>query len=55
MGWAVVYYLGVVVRGEDGVVVVFERCLPGLQVVRFVWRGVRGVLWGVGEGDRGKG
>lgn len=49
------YYLGVVVRGEDGVVVVFERCLPRLGVVREVWGGVREVLWGDGDDDGRRG
>lgn len=44
-GLAVRYYLVVVVEGEDDVVVVFPRLLPGRRVVEAVWRGVRGCLW----------
>lgn len=48
------YYLVVVVDGEDDVVVVFPRLLPGRTIVERVWRGVRGCLWepqdGVGLG-----
>lgn len=44
-GIAVRYYLIVVVEGEDDVVVVFPRLLPGRRVVEAVWRGVRGCLW----------
>ncbi|KAG8160427.1 hypothetical protein KVR01_009963 [Diaporthe batatas] len=44
-GIAVRYYLIVVVEGEDDVVVVFPRLLPGRGVVEAVWRGVRGCLW----------
>jgi phosphatidylinositol N-acetylglucosaminyltransferase subunit H len=44
-GLAVRYYLVVVVEGEEDVVVVFPRLLPGRRVVEAVWRGVRGCLW----------
>ncbi|POS74208.1 GPI-GlcNAc transferase complex [Diaporthe helianthi] len=44
-GIAVRYYLIVVVEGEEDVVVVFPRLLPGRRVVETVWRGVRGCLW----------
>lgn len=44
-GFAVRYYLVVVVDGEDDVVVVFPRLLPGRAIVERVWRGVRGCLW----------
>lgn len=44
-GFGVRYYLVVVVDGEDDVVVVFPRLLPGRRVVEGVWRGVRGCLW----------
>lgn len=44
-GFAVRYYLVVVVDGEEDVVVVFPRLLPGRRVVEAVWRGVRGCLW----------
>lgn len=41
--------LGVVVRGEEEVVVVFPRLLPGRGVVERVWRGTKGGLWGAGK------
>lgn len=44
-GFAVRYYLVVVVDGEEDVVVVFPRLLPRRRVVEAVWRGVRGCLW----------
>lgn len=44
-GFAVTYYLVVVVDGEEDVVVVFPRLLPRRRVVEAVWRGVRGCLW----------
>lgn len=44
-GFAVRYYLVVVVDGEDDVVVVFPRLLPRRRIVEAVWRGVRGCLW----------
>lgn len=44
-GFAVRYYLVVVVDGEDDVVVVFPRLLPRRRIVERVWRGCRGCLW----------
>ncbi|KAK0705303.1 GPI-GlcNAc transferase complex, PIG-H component-domain-containing protein [Lasiosphaeris hirsuta] len=44
-GFEVRYYLVVVVDGEDDVVVVFPRLLPGRRIVETVWRGVRGCLY----------
>lgn len=44
-GFGVVYYLVVVVDGEEDLVVVFPRLLPGRKVVESVWRGVRGCLY----------
>ncbi|KAK7746820.1 hypothetical protein SLS53_002008 [Cytospora paraplurivora] len=44
-GFAVRYYLVVVVDGEGEVVVVFPRLLPRRRIVEAVWRGVRGCLW----------
>ena len=44
-GFEVRYYLVVVVEGEDEVVVVFPRLLPGRVIVERVWRGVRGCLY----------
>lgn len=49
-GFAVRYYLVVVVDGEDDVVVVFPRLLPRRAIVERVWRGVRGCLWEPQEG-----
>ncbi|PSR87035.1 GPI-GlcNAc transferase complex, PIG-H component-domain-containing protein [Coniella lustricola] len=49
-GFAVRYYLVVVVDGEEDVVVVFPRLLPGRRIVERVWRGVRGCLWEPQEG-----
>lgn len=50
-GFAVRYYLVVVVDGEEDVVVVFPRLLPGRGIVERVWRGVRGCLWEPPEGS----
>lgn len=54
-GFAVRYYLVVVVDGEDDVVVVFPRLLPGRAIVERVWRGVRGCLWEPQDGGIGGG
>lgn len=54
-GFGLRYYLVVVVDGEDDVVVVFPRLLPGRAVVESVWRGVRGCLWEPHEGGAGSG
>lgn len=57
-GFAVRYYLVVVVDGEEDVVVVFPRLLPRRKIVERVWRGCRGCLWepqdggGIGAGVR---
>ncbi|KAK3683813.1 GPI-GlcNAc transferase complex, PIG-H component-domain-containing protein [Podospora appendiculata] len=51
-GFEVRYYLVVVVEGEEDVVVVFPRLLPGRRIVEAVWRGVRGCLYEPGEGGR---
>ncbi|KAK5997279.1 Phosphatidylinositol N-acetylglucosaminyltransferase subunit gpi15 [Cladobotryum mycophilum] len=49
-GFAVRYYLVVVVEGEDDVVVVFPSLLPRRKIVETVWRGVRECLYeGRGE------
>lgn len=48
-GFEVRYYLVVVVDGEEDLVVVFPRLLPGRRVVEAVWRGVRGCLYEGGE------
>ena len=59
-GHEVRYYLLVVVDGDDDVVVVFPRLLPGRDVVEAVWRGVRRCLYdevppGGEGGEDGKG
>ena len=48
-GFEVRYYLIVVVEGEDEVVVVFPRLLPGRDIVEKVWRGARRCLYEIGE------
>jgi phosphatidylinositol glycan class H protein len=48
LGFEVRYYLAVVVAGEDDIVVTFPTLLPGLDIVKTVWSGVRECLW---EGD----
>ena len=57
-GFEVRYLLVVVVEGEEELVVVFPRLLPGRKIVEVVWRGVRGCLEpgrGKGKGERGDG
>ncbi|KAH6713555.1 GPI-GlcNAc transferase complex [Leptodontidium sp. MPI-SDFR-AT-0119] len=44
-GFAVRYYLVVVVEGEEEVVVVFPRLLPRRDIVERVWRGCRACLF----------
>lgn len=44
-GFEVRYYLVVVVKGEEEVVVVFPRLLPRRGIVEKVWRGSRGCLF----------
>ncbi|KAI5798014.1 GPI-GlcNAc transferase complex, PIG-H component-domain-containing protein [Peziza echinospora] len=44
-GFEVRFYLGVVVCGEEELVVVFERTRPRRRVVETVWRGVRRCLY----------
>ena len=51
VGFEVRYFLGVVVKGEDEIVVVFPRTLPGRRVAEVVWRGLRGCLY---EGSEAK-
>jgi phosphatidylinositol glycan class H protein len=48
-GFEVRYYLIVVVDGEEDLVVVFPRLLPGRRIVEAVWKGVRGCLY---EGEK---
>lgn len=50
MGFEVRFFLGVVVRGEEEIVVVFPRTLPGRRVLEVVWRGLRGCLYEKEEG-----
>jgi phosphatidylinositol glycan class H protein len=51
-GFEVRYYLVVVVEGEENVVVVFPRLLPGRDIVEKVWRGARGCLYEPGAVNR---
>ncbi len=44
-GFAIHYYLVVVVEGEEDVVVVFPKLLPRRKIVEAVWRGVKGCLY----------
>ncbi|KAL5612091.1 uncharacterized protein BROUX77_002247 [Berkeleyomyces rouxiae] len=44
LGFEVRFYLLIVVDGEDDVVVVFPKLLPGKDVVTTVWRGVKACL-----------
>ncbi|RPB20604.1 hypothetical protein L211DRAFT_509877 [Terfezia boudieri ATCC MYA-4762] len=57
VGFEVRFFLGVVVKGEEEIVVVFPRTLPGKRVCEAVWRGLRGCLYekGVRDGVRGIG
>ncbi|KAL8397407.1 hypothetical protein RB594_004218 [Gaeumannomyces avenae] len=57
LGFEVRYYLVIVVEGEEELVVVFPRLLPGRRTVEAVWRGVRGCLYEPEPGRRvdGKG
>lgn len=48
-GFEVRYYLIVVVQGEDEVVVVFPRLLPGRDIVEKVWRGAKRCLYETSE------
>jgi phosphatidylinositol glycan class H protein len=51
-GFEVRYYLGVAVKGEGEITVVFPTLLPGRAIVEQVWRGARGCLW---QGERKEG
>ncbi|RPA71909.1 hypothetical protein BJ508DRAFT_184666, partial [Ascobolus immersus RN42] len=44
-GFEVKFYLSVVVRGEEDVVVVFPNVLPRRRVLEGVWRGARTCLF----------
>ncbi|KAL8335051.1 hypothetical protein RB598_009312 [Gaeumannomyces tritici] len=52
LGFEVRYYLVIVVEGEEELVVVFPRLLPGRRTVEAVWRGVRGCLYEPEPGRR---
>lgn len=49
-GFEMRFYLGIVVEGEEDVVVVFPVLLPRRGVLEVVWRGARGCLWEDGRG-----
>ena len=55
LGFEVRYYLGVVVEGEEEVVVVFPKLLPGRAVVEEMWRGARWCLFEPGGREEEKG
>lgn len=44
-GFEVRFYLAIVVKGEEDVVVVFPRMLPRRAILETVWRGSRACLW----------
>lgn len=44
-GFQVRFYLAIVVRGEDHVVVVFPTMLPRRDIIEEVWRGSKACLW----------
>lgn len=50
-GFGVKFYLTVVVKGEEDVVVVFPETLPNRKVLETVWRGARGCLFGSENSD----
>ncbi|KAH7093571.1 GPI-GlcNAc transferase complex, PIG-H component-domain-containing protein [Paraphoma chrysanthemicola] len=54
-GFEVRFYLGVVVKEEDKVVVVFPKMMPRREVLEVVWRGAKRGLWGTKEGRGNKG
>ncbi|KAL6707280.1 hypothetical protein ACN47E_004268 [Coniothyrium glycines] len=47
-GFEVRFYLAIVVKGEQDVVVVFPTLLPRRAILEEVWRGGRRCLWGSG-------
>lgn len=47
--------LVIVVEGEEELVVVFPRLLPGRAVVEKVWRGARGCLFEAGGNGMAQG
>lgn len=53
-GFEVRFYLAVVVKGEEDVVVVFPRLLPRRAILEEVWRGARACLYeGTRKGAKG--
>lgn len=44
-GFEVRFYLSIVVKGEEDVVVVYPNLLPGLTILEEVWRGARACLY----------
>ena len=44
-GFEVRFYLAIVVKGEQDVVVVFPSLLPRRSILEEVWRGARKCLW----------
>ncbi|KAF3032932.1 hypothetical protein E8E12_004633 [Didymella heteroderae] len=44
-GFEVRFYLAIVVKGEEDVVVVFPSLLPRRAILEEVWRGTRACLW----------
>ncbi|KAF2997339.1 hypothetical protein E8E13_003295 [Curvularia kusanoi] len=44
-GFEVRYYLAIVVKGEENIVVVFPHLLPRRSILEEVWRGTRKCLW----------
>jgi phosphatidylinositol glycan class H protein len=48
-GYEVRFYLAIVVKGEEDVVVVFPSLLPRREILEVVWRGARNCLYGGGS------
>lgn len=48
-GFEVRFYLAIVVKGEEDVVVVFPRLLPRREILEDVWRGAKKTLYGRGS------
>ena len=51
-GFEVRFYLAIVVKGEEDIVVVFPSLLPRRAILEEVWRGARKCLW-ESDGRRG--
>ncbi|KAF2654412.1 hypothetical protein K491DRAFT_693836 [Lophiostoma macrostomum CBS 122681] len=47
-GFEVRFYLAIVIKGEEDVVVVFPNLLPRREILEVVWRGARKCLYGGG-------